>query len=451
MRNRNAVVSGMALFAVAITGACVDSPPTEPRAGADVPSIFGSPVANRASHDGTLDAVFARIAGVVPGFGGYFYDDARVLNIYLHPGMQTMATPAALQALRGHLEGMGVSAADLQGARVLEAQYDFAQLAAMHRQVSPVLGLEGVVYTDADEAVNRVAVGVTNPTAAAAVERAIAMLGVPREAVVIRETAPIHLMQSLRDYTRPVAGGLQINFPSHLCTMGFNVRSVDRPQVQGFVGASHCSAVWGGVAFTPYYQPLGTMPNSRLGIEVHDPPFFTGAPCPVGRRCRWSDTNGVRYDQGVNIAFGSIYRTADLFSVTIDPNNRMFNIVAELQFPFVGDTVHKVGRTSGWTTGVVSGTCVDTNVQGVIYDQTFLCQEHVSSNPGHVLPGDSGSPVFHPFPAGQLQNVRLNGLLWGATVEGNLWAFSAMSEIRFEHSPPQGWITFPGQTPPSAR
>jgi hypothetical protein len=448
MWNHKIVASGVAIMAVAIAGACADTPPTEPRIGDDSPALFGGATQDPQSYDGTLDAAFVRVAEAVPGFGGFFRDEAGVGYVYMRSDIQTMSNADALRALSGHLQQMGVDAEVAQQLNVLAAQYDFIQLDAMHRRVTNVLSLQGVVYTDADEAINRVAVGVTNPTAAAAVERAIAMLGVPREAVVIRETAPIQLMQTLRDHTRPTAGGLQINYPGHLCTLGFNVRSPEAPNVHGFVTASHCSAVWGGVDNSPYFQPLSTDANSFLGNEVHDVPFFTGGPCPVGRRCRWSDVNGVRYAPGVSNAFARIYRTRDIFSVTIDPVNPMFNIVAELAFPMVGDSLYKIGRTTGWTRAVVSASCVNTNVEGPGFTETFLCQEHAVSSPGGVLPGDSGAPVFFRFPAG-FQTVRLMGLLWGATTEGDLWAFSAMNEIRFENPPPPGhtWRTFP---PPPA-
>ena len=73
----------------------------------------------------------------------------------------------------------------------------------------------------------------------------------------------------------------------------------------------------------------------------------------------------------------------------------------------MGQTVNKVGRTTGWSQGVVTNTCVNTNVSGS--DITELCQNFVSATVGS---GDSGSPVFA---IGSGSNVALVGILWGGS------------------------------------
>src|SRR5690606_8563428 len=143
-----------------------------------------------------------------------------------------------------------------------------AELAAMRaRADQAVWSVRGVVFTDADEANNRVHIGVEDADAMAAVERTLGMLGLPREAVMLSLAEPEYPMQSLRDRVRPVAGGLQINFPGSLCTLGFNVRAPDRPNVEGFVTNSHCTAVRGEVTGTPYWQPSSGVPDSFIGNE----------------------------------------------------------------------------------------------------------------------------------------------------------------------------------------
>jgi hypothetical protein len=451
MWNRKAAVSGLGIFAVAIAGACADAPPTEPRSSdSELAQLFGVP-ADPASHlfEGG-DAHLARIAEEVPGFGGFFFDENRVLNIYMQGG----ARPMAADALRGGLEVMGVSAADLQGARILEAQYNFAELAAMHRQVVPVLGLEGVVYTDADEAINRIAIGVENARAADAVRRAVAQAGLPAGAVVIREVEPIHFMQTLQQRVRPVAGGLQINFPGFLCTLGFNVRSPGAPQVQGFVTNSHCTNnqwQFNPAAPTPYAQPSGVAlcpGGDCIGFEAHDAPGTTGGACPAGRICRNSDAAGVRYIDGVANAFARIYRTTGFNSLTIDAANPMFSIVAEAATNLaVGDSVHKVGRTTGWTRGVVTASCSNTNVGGTNF--TVFCQDIVTGPTNSVAGGDSGSGTWTPAPLGQFANVRLNGILWGGS-GSTVFVYSPMQRVRMDNPPPNPanpWRTFP---PPPA-
>jgi hypothetical protein len=276
------------------------------------------------------------------------------------------------------------------------------------------------------------------------VEHALAMLEVPREAVIIDITEPEYPMQGLRDRVRPVAGGLQINFPGFICTLGFNVRSPQAPNVHGFVTNSHCTAVRGQVTNTPYWQPSGSAPNpgdpNFIGTEAFDPPFFTDAPCPSpANLCRWSDAAGVRYAPGIANAFGQIYRPTAIGSLVIDPATPRFDITAERPRTLVGDSVHKVGRTTGWSHGTTIAACVNVGVAGTTPQQVMLCQDRFSMTPG-TQGGDSGSPMFQRIGPNE---VRLVGILWGTTT------FSPMENVRFENQGPAPWITFPGQTPPS--
>jgi hypothetical protein len=449
MRKWSVAVPGLLMAVVAFAAACSDAPPTEPRAAESGPELFRTvaPHPSRAPH--TIDAEFVRIAQEVPGFGGLFYGEDGTLNLYMSMA-QARSTAQVASALRDQLAGLRIDASALQTMKVLEGQYDFLQLDAMHRSVTPVLGLSGVVFTDADEAANRVRIGVATAAAAAAVERSLAMLGVPRDAVIISEAAPIQLEQTVRDRVRPVGGGLQVWRPGFSigtgCTMGFNVRAPAAPGVHGFVTNSHCTAVRGEVTATPFYNHRPDVADTFLGNEEHDLAPFTGGICPAGRVCRYSDTAGGRYAPGVENTLGIIYRT--LFpgtglnpgSIEIDPANPRWQIVEEVPFPIVGQTVHKVGRTNGWTMGPVNATCQTTNVGGSNY--TMICQDRVTTWSGG---GDSGSPYFVRF--GETNDIGLIGIHWGSDGAGNT-VMSAMSNTRFENEGPLGWITYPGQTPP---
>jgi len=453
MRNSRAAVAGVATLTLIVASACADTSPTEPRAEVpDQAALFGGgplPFLDVATIG--IDAEFVRIAQEIPGFGGWYYDAAGTLNVIMVPAMRSMAEGEVQVRLASHLQAMGQDPASAHTAMFRPGEYDFIQLNAIHRQVMSVLSLAGVVYTDADEVLNRVTVGVENAAAAEAVEQALAMLDVPRGGIVLLESGPVIGLvgdigqMSLQSRIRPVAGGLQIQ-GTGLCTLGMNVRSVTAT-VQGFITSHHCTQTPGMVQNTQFWQPTAA-PENRIGVEVRDTTFQIGGVCPAGRRCRFSATTGVRYFTGVPNAFARIYRTAGVNtgSVAIDG---MFNITAERAFPSVGNIMHKVGRTTGWTSGTVSQSCQMINVPDS--DITYRCQEVVTGDAGIFGAGDGGAPVFEPTPGGGPNDVRVVGMAWGQTAANN-FVFSAMFEIRSDNpARPAGaggaWRIFP---PPPA-
>ena len=244
--------------------------------------------------------------------------------------------------------------------------------------------------------------------------------------MIVEEVEPVRFAATLRNRVRPVVGALQINFPGFLCTLGFNAT---RNGQRSFITNSHCTNVQGGNEATPYWQPTQGVAPTRIATEVADPAYTTGGGCPSGRRCRRSDAARARYASGTTSTLGRIARTsgANNGSLTITGN---FTITAE-GGASVGQQVHKIGRTTGWTRGSVSGTCVNTNVVGT--NITQLCQTLVSAGVG---PGDSGSPVFRRQGTGS--NVTLLGILWGGSPAEQTSTCSARSRTSrrsWERSP----------------
>ncbi|MBA2671962.1 MAG: hypothetical protein H0U67_16460 [Gemmatimonadetes bacterium] len=481
---RDAAVSRLLVAAIVFAGACADIPPTEPLALDETASLFARAPDDRGSFTGTLDHEFVRLAQEIPGFGGLFYDESGTLNVVLVPVVAPMASAELQGRLAARLEGMGGPVVAAQSARVREGQYDFLQLFEMRQRVDQVVwSLQGIVYTDADEAANRVAIGVEDAAAAASVERTLTMLGIPREAVILRQTAPLRfpdeadavgplsVVFSLGGFVRPVAGGLRLTSSPPFdraidsCSVGFNVRSPEASSVHGFVTSSFCTTYpfGSGPVGTLFFQqhPRGHDPRGGgtfIGREVHDAPTFTGGACPrdpdpdwVG--CRWSSAAGARYDlrvENAENAFGQIYRTigVNTGSLTIDPANPTFEIVGELPFSLHGQVVHKVGWTTGWTQGTVDATCITWSPPFILDDfddrfinVTLLCLQRATAV-GDIF--EDGAPVF--VRAGEHQ-VHLLGLLTFGSPDFIL--FSPMRQIRLENPPPPGrtWRTFPPPAP----
>jgi hypothetical protein len=414
---RLALAAGAAL-AIA---ACQDQPgPT---------SVDGRPLsanADRSAQGGGLPSA-AELDRQVPGFGGFFLDSNGEPVVYLARG----ASQAALQrALGAYLSARGLSTAAIH---VREAQYGWQQLERWQGAATEgAFSIGGTVYVDNDETTNRVRVGVENIGSVGQVRAAIARLGVPDDAVIVDQVQPIVLVESLQTVNdRPVRAGVQINFPGYLCSVGFNATSGG---VASFITASHCTSRQGGNENTPYYQPLQSLDGTVIAREVDDPQYTKFAGCPGGRVCRYSDAARAAYTSGAYQGLGLIAKTSAAnngsleitgsFGITANDDNCAGTRGSCLT---TGATVNKVGRTTGWTAGTITNTCVNTGVQGSRIVQ--LCQNFVSARVGG---GDSGSDVFAVTggtTSAGLPAVTLAGILWGGSSSGDQFVYSPYKNV----------------------
>jgi len=405
---------GLAVGAALTISACQDnSVPTSPDAGL-VP-------ATRPSSQGPELPSAAEFYRQVPGFGGFFLNRDGTLTVYLARGA---SRAAAERVLAGYLAAQGLSTAAV---RVAEARYDWKQLQRWQEAATvEALAVRGAVFVDNDETVNRVRIGVENLSAMGQVRAVTARLGIPDDAVIVERADPIQQVATLQNAVdRPVRAGVQINFPGFLCSVGFNATT---PAGQkSFVTASHCTTTQGGVESTPYWQPLQTVAPTQIATEVADPVYVRNGPgCPRGRKCRVSDASRAAYIDGANQGLGLIARTSGA-------NNGSLDIVGSFTITSddctsalggclaAGVTVNKVGRTTGWTSGSITNTCVNTGVTGTSIVQ--LCQTFVSAKVGA---GDSGSDVFQVTSS---TNVKLAGVLWGCNSAGTQFVFSPFANV----------------------
>jgi hypothetical protein len=185
-----------------------------------------------------------------------------------------------------------------------------------------------------------------------------------------------------------------------------------------YLTASHCSnrsygldqgTTWFFQAATPQFA------QNRVGWEWADPTAAQGSACPSGTYCRWSDVLAVRYKHDSLTAGPSIARPdgspgygSPGGSSTITGS---FYVLGSFPYSIVGEELQKVGRTTAWTRGYVTATCVAKD-SGVIFPGTssqiwILCND-VSSIWSDY--GDSGSPIFKWYGDG---NAYFAGILWG--------------------------------------
>jgi len=406
---------GFAASAALALAACQDnSSPTAPDAGLPSDRV-------QSSQGPDLPSA-SELARQVPGFGGFFVSRDGTPTVYLTRG--SSRAPAE-RMLGGYLRGRGLATAAVH---VVEGRYGWQQLQRWQdAATSEAFAVSGAVSVDNDETSNRVRIGVEHLSAMSQVRAALARRGIPDDAVIVERADPIVQVATLQNVVdRPVRAGVQINFPGFLCSVGFNATSGGQ---KSFVTASHCTTKQGGVESTPYWQPLQSTAPAQIATEVADPVYVRkGAGCPKGKRCRFSDASRAAYINGANQALGLIARTSGAnnsslditgsFTITSDDCATTGGCLA------VGATVNKVGRTTGWTRGAITNTCVNTGVSGTNIVQ--LCQTFVSAGVGG---GDSGSDVFQVTSG---TNVKLAGVLWGGNSGGTQFVFSPFGNVTRE-------------------
>ncbi|HEX6904930.1 MAG TPA: trypsin-like serine protease [Thermoanaerobaculia bacterium] len=361
---------------------------------------------------GPYDDELVRMGKSIPGFGGLFYDEEGIPNVYL-------LDPARVGPV---VKSLGA------GVRVRQADYEFAELVGWRLELRALLGLPGVVYLDVDEATNRVVLGVDATSRTKSLDRdrleaELLFRNVPREAVEIRETGTFAEVLGVQDKFRPAPGGVQISFTGFLCTLGFNAT---RGNVFGFVTNSHCSLARGTDDGTRYYQ--SSQAGGAIGTKLADPEYITDSRCPAGRKCRFSDSAFVKYDKKNLGAVAKIVRPTNASSsLTVNPANARFTITKKNGGAASGQTVNKVGRSTGWSAGPVTATCAD--ISSSVTEYTQFCQNVVRAD---TQGGDSGSPVFIRT---NKNNITLVGILWAGGSDGagnTIFAFSPLENIEME-------------------
>lgn len=382
-----------------------------------------------------IDREFAEIARAVPGFGGLSRAPDGSLVLLLSDPSQAAAAKAAVAARVGTLGRV-----DVDRIQIRSAKFDYVRLTDWRAQVRESLDVPGFVFLDIDESANHLRIGVEKGTSHDLVESQIAKLGIPFDAVTVEDAEPIRFLATLQNQIRPTLAGIQIGFTSPdippgffgACTLAFNARQPQSSDTY-MVLNSHCTGTQGGNQHTEIFQP-SPRPENLVALEHLDPDYFVDG-CYPHLRCRFSDAALARYLPNVSATIGLIARTTlrglTAGPLVIDDARPTFTITDRQPFSLMGQTLDKIGRTTGWTVGTVAATCIDVGVLGT--DIAQLCQDEVyTGNSG----GDSGSPVFAsqaPF----TNDVTLYGLLWGGgtTAFGPIMVFSPLENVEFELGP----------------
>lgn len=365
----------------------------------------------------SAEAVPHRINDIVDSFGGMYIDEDGVFNVMLVNGGDENLARETISNETSIRKQKAFHNAPLQ---VNDAQFRFKELAAW-RELSTAYLLTSseydyVISTSISHKDNKVAIGIDeNKWFQEHLDQLedymVNTLNIPEDAIMFEnEEVEIDdweleeedidfstLDGSIRDKQRPLVGGLNTRRGGSLCTLGFLGTLGD---TEVFVTNSHCTDNPHRESNTKIYQGSSSKESDLAGIEILDGPY-SYATCVRPNNecwpCRWSDSAVIAIPYDVEAARGYIAKTTRESTewmvnggTTIDKNDPVFTVV-DVEFDlFEGMPVQKVGAKSGWSSGEITRTCVDSRRSS--HEIILQCQYrgNYSTSGG----GTSGSPVF---------------------------------------------------------
>jgi hypothetical protein len=363
------------------------------------------------------------------GYGGYYFsEDGQTVYAYMLDPTQQSAAEAAVRAAHGKpLDGV-MNIVPVQG------RYSMQQLADWYRPLKRQLKEDSVYPTMSAirETNNRIRLGFRELEAKrATIERVIAELGIPLDAVELEENfiTPF-LDDSVQAEWDDVPGGVQyeINDTGLFCSVGF---ITERDDVEGLVTASHCAVnnnptptpVVGGNQGTEYWQN-NSATGDIIADEAVDPTPRSGlGGCDSGT-CKYADAAYATRRGSEPLARGYIADTVDYGDTDVNPSGDTYWITAEVT-PSLDDDLILVGRSSGKVRFEVIDTCFDFELLGVEIVCVMLGEY---TNAEQAIIGDSGGSVIEVVSGDE---VNLAGIFTGEDEFGNL-AFNPVGNVYLE-------------------
>jgi hypothetical protein len=283
----------------------------------------------------------------------------------------------------------------------------------------------GTVYAFHDRERGKLVFAVENANAIPGIQRSLQARGLASGEFEVKVTQPITMLATLQDKYRPTQNGTQIHFGGYVCSIGFNA---DFNGVRSMVTASHCTNTQGGVEGTTYAQPLRSVDPTVIATEAADPQYTSISGCSRNKRCRYSDASRSTYSADVASGRGVIARTTGVNNGSLTTSGTITITGQDNTTTSFSGAIDKVGRTTGWTRGNVSGTCATVNVSSSTIQ--LLCQTLVTNNSAAIVGGgDSGSGVFQYNTS--TGTATLVGILWGGS-GSSTFVFSPLKNVQDE-------------------
>lgn len=389
----------LALAGMAVFASC-DQPEQAPSAPRPRASRLTAPHIGSAFRRPAEDRLVA-IAQQDSEFAGYYLDRSHNLIVRVRDSTK-FAHVASVVAAQISADHLGLPPRfNIGDVRVQRADYTFQQLSDWRDSVTKkVLGsVPGAFASGIDYLTNRVEIGVDRDQAQSAEQSAravLAALGAPPNAFEFRSgsrpVAPVahttlHAAAStdagvsLRAAAPDVVAGLETQRSTGTeCSIG---AILDWNSVRYALIASHCTATeFGADPGEDWYQPMS---YRHIGQEGWD--LAAGS-------YRYSDVALIALDDTTPSLRGVIARTAErdsgrAGSIQIATDHPYFHVYTTSSDPVDGLEVDKVGRSTGWTYGVITDPCYD--VTQTMSGKLIICTIKANIYGGE---GDSGASLF---------------------------------------------------------
>ena len=386
------------------------------------------------------EQAFERISARVPGFGGFFYENDKIV-VYVTDLDQATAVRSAVEPeIAAHRSNMHQRSLASSEILVRQGGYSFAELRDLRNAVARLKNSD-LSFLDVDEQRNRVVIGLATGSGREELTQRLTDLHIPPSSYEFEVRGPFRPAAGLRSDRSTFDGGLRIRRYDGVgawdCSLGFNaVRNSDTV----FVTASHCNdsaeTLW-------THNPVDWWQAQSVGTSIaddeYDPP---GVSCYDDHTCGYSDA-ALQFHLTSSFQMAKIARTVERSysgagSIVIDSTKPQIAISGWMAWGIENMAVDKIGQVSGWTAGRVARTCVDHYGPN---STILLCQDEAlltSSN------GDSGAPLFHykdedstAVLMGVLRGVLNDTLVYspianvvedfGNLTDGSSWAYPELS------------------------
>lgn len=414
------------------------------------------------------EGAFAQVASEAEEFAGAYSDgEGGTVLLSTAAAGDALVTAAARRHLSTHL-GRRVS--------VRRARFSYRQLAAVRDAIlrNEFFDNDDIIEVDLNEVANRVTVGVRGeiqPVRQRLMSR-LASLGrdssiitfVPTDVARPNVARSAGAMLSggattLRDSQPPFEGGHQHSqFGTGVfCSVG---AVIQRNGIAGYITNSHCTYVLFGLDTSTYSLALSQFRKGtgsvNIGFETVDPSTSSCSGFDpddlvmfTNKQCRAGDVAFIQLSDSTYANRGAIARTVDVAtgwgnsgSIDLNSTKPFRPVVGAINSVLANTYVHKVGRTTGTTAGLVTETC--TVRKYTTNGSHYLTCVHRATY--YAEDGDSGGSVF------TIENgdaSRLVGVHWGSNSGLQRSFFSPWSTVSSEIGGTIGFSTTISLTSPS--